>query len=317
MRTIDDEQHPDAVDPGAVDPVAALERRVLRWSLLATTSLAVIGIGWGIVASSQIILFDGIYGVIGIGLTWLSMAASRLVAAGPTPRYPFGREALAPLVIAIQAVALLAACAYAAADAVLVIVDGGSSVSADAALAYGVVTLVASVVVWLLLRRPARDSELLAAESTQWLVGAGLSLSVAVAFAAVLVIDGSDYANAGRYADPALVLVACLVLAPTPVRMIRTTLVELLEGAPDPEVQAPVRHAVNQVQREFDLDDPYLRMTKVGRKLYVEADFVVNGREWDVADEDEIRRSLQSRLVHLPYTLWLNVELSSDPDWVA
>ncbi len=299
------------------DPLGFFEQRVLRWSMVATGSLAAVGLVWGIASSSQMILFDGMYGVLGIGLTWLSMRASRLVAAGPTRRYPFGREALAPLVIAVQGVALLATCVYASVDSLLVIFGGGSEVSANSVLAYGAVSLVATLGVWLALRGPARRSELLAAEATQWLAGATLSLAVVVAFALVLVLSHSGHGAAGHYADPVLVLVSCVALAPTPVRMIRTTLIELLEGAPDPEIQRPVRHAVSEVQAEFELADPFLRMAKVGRKLYIEVDFVVTGHEWDVADEDQIRHSLLSRLSGLPFDLWLNVELSGDPDLVV
>lgn len=297
--------------------VTLLERRVLRGSMVATTSLAVLGIVWGILSGSSVILFDGVYGVLGVALTWLAIVASRLVAGGPTARYPFGREALTPMVISLQGIALLGTCLYAAFDAVLVIVDGGSDVSAGSAMAYGIISAVTAVAVWVWLRGPARHSDLLAAEATQWLAGTALSVAVVVAFALVLVLDRVDLGSAGAYADPVLVLVSCAVLVPTPIRMIRTTVVELLEGAPAPEIQRPVRSAVSEVREEFGLEDPFLRMTKTGRKLYVEADFLVRGRDWDVADEDEIRRAILDRLVHLPYDVWLNVELSGDEDLIA
>jgi predicted Co/Zn/Cd cation transporter (cation efflux family) len=138
-----------------------------------------------------------------------------------------------------------------------------------------------------------------------------------VAFAVVLVLDRADLGRAGAYIDPALVLLSCAVLIPTPIRMIRETLVELLEGAPEPEIQRPIQTAVNEVREEFGLEDPFLRMTKTGRKLYVEADFLVTGRDWDVSDEDEIRRAILDRLVHLPYDVWLNVELTGDEDLIT
>jgi predicted Co/Zn/Cd cation transporter (cation efflux family) len=307
---------PDAQSKSFGDDVTALERRVLRLSLLATSSMALLGIVWGVVSGSSVILFDGMYGALGMGLTWLSMVASRLVAGGPTAKYPFGREALAPLVIAVQGVALFATCTYATVDAVLVIVDGGSDVSASSAVVYGVITAVAALAVWSAIRGPARRSELLAAEATQWLAGTALSVAVIIAFGVAIVLDRADIGWAGAYVDPVLVIVACAVLVPAPVRMLRTTIVELLEGAPDPEVQKPVRAAVHEVGQEFGLDEPYLRMTKVGRKLYVEVDFLVAGGDWSVADEDRIRRSLLTRLTTLPYDLWLNVELSGEQDLI-
>ena len=225
--------------PMSNEAVTALERRVLRWSMVATASLAVLGVVWGMLSGSSVVLFDGVYGILGVALTWLAIVASRLVAGGPTEKYPFGREALAPMVITLQGIALLGTCLYASIDAVMVIVDGGSDVSAGSALAYGLVSAVTATVVWLWLRGPARHSDLLRAEATQWLAGTALSVAVIVAFAVVIVLDRADLGRAGAYIDPALVLLSCAVLIPTPIRMIRETLVELLEGAPGSRGPAP------------------------------------------------------------------------------
>src|SRR4051794_29866546 len=114
----------DSIGPRApIDPGA--ERSALRVSMAATALLSVAGIVWGVVSGSQIVLFDGVYAAVGIGLTGLALHASRLIAGGPTERYPYGREALSPLVIALQGVAMLATCAYGSVGAVLTIVGGG------------------------------------------------------------------------------------------------------------------------------------------------------------------------------------------------
>lgn len=302
------------MEDGGAD-VAALERRWLLVSLVATISLAVLAVAWGIVSGSQIILFDGMYAVVGIVLVVLSLRASRLVAAGPSEDYPFGREALSPLVIGIQGVAVVATCAYASVNAVLVIVSGGSDISANSALVYGVITLLASVVVWIALRTPSRRSGLLAAESAQWLTSVLLGVALVVAFTAVVLLERSGHREIGRYVDPALVLLACAVLAPIPVRMIRTTLAELLEHAPDPEIREQIHAAVRAVRARFDLGEPYVRATKVGPKLYVEVDFVVDPTEWSVAEEDAVRHALQDELATLPHDPWLTLELTGDEHW--
>lgn len=123
-----------------------------------------------------------------------------------------------------------------------------------------------------------------------------------MAFTIMTTLDQFDLGNVGAYADPVLVIVCCLMLAPAPIRMIRTTLVELLEGAPDPLVQRPVRAAVHEVRMEHGLHDFFLRMTKVGRKLYIEVDLLVLGEEWNVADEDHIRRSCSTGSRRSPTT---------------
>jgi hypothetical protein len=189
-----------------------------------------------------------VYAAVGIGLTGLALHASRLIAGGPTDRYPYGREALSPLVIALQGVAMLAICAYGSVDAVLTIVDGGSDVIPSSALWYGMLSLVAAVAGWAWLRPRGLRSELLAAEAQAWLVGAGLSVGMIVAFGLVLLMNRAGNAHWGRFADPVLVLIASAALTPAPVRMIRRTLTELLEGAPGTDIHDLVRRALAEVR---------------------------------------------------------------------
>ena len=290
------------------------EQRVLRVSMLIGVALCALGIGWGIVGGSQMILFDGVYALVGISLTWIALWASRIVDAGPTTRYPWGREALTPMVIAFQGMALFATCAYAVVDAVMTIRAGGSEVTGASGVGYGLISLAAAVIAYLWIRRNTAHSDLMAAEATQWMAGAALSVGMVVGFGAVVVVSGSAWEGAGRYIDPAMVIAACVVLVPAPFKMVRSTLVELLEGAPGEQVQQPVRSAIDEVRREFGLGDHHLRMAKAGRKLYVEVDFVVP-EDYVVRDEDRVRHTLLDRLECLPHDVWLSVEFTSDPNW--
>jgi len=131
---------------------------------------------------------------------------SRLVEVGPTERYPYGREALVPLIIGIEGVALLATCAYATFNAVLTILGGGSSVPDTWSMAYAVTALIIPVFIWLQLRRAATRSELVRAESIQWLAGAGLGLAILLAFLVARFMAGTGSAHFAHYIDPSLVI---------------------------------------------------------------------------------------------------------------
>ena len=93
----------DVAAPAEPQDPARREALGLRVSAAGALALAIVGIGWGWAVSSQVILFDGLYSVIGFVLSWFGLRAAALVQRGPTPNYPFGREALAPLVVAVQA----------------------------------------------------------------------------------------------------------------------------------------------------------------------------------------------------------------------
>lgn len=243
----------------------------------------------------------------------MSLRVSRAVDAGPTSRYPFGRDALTPFAIAVQGLALIGTLIYASADAIVIIRNGGSAVAPLAVAGYGAVTALAGFLVGGRLRRIAPDSELIIAEAAQWRAGATLSIVLLVGAGAAIGISATEFDGLVRYVDPVLVLIACALLAPVPIRLLRSGFNELLEQAPSAEIQERVHSAVAEVQAEFGLADPLVRMTKVGRKLYLEVVTVVEIGKWNVSDEDKVRRAIVSRLDSIGYELWANIELTTDP----
>ena len=288
-----------------------LERRALGLSMATGLVLAGVGIAIGVTTGSQIILFDGFYTFLGIGLSWMALRVSILVASGPTSRYPFGREALTPLIIGVEGVALLATCAYATFNAVLTMIHGGNRIPTGWDVGYAVVALVIPTGLWWWMRAGARRSELVRAEATQWLAGGVLGSGMVVAFVFARLISTTSWSPAATYVDPALVIVASLLFVPPPLRMIRATFIELVEGSPDVDIQGPARRVVDEVGTEFGLDERYVRMTKIGRKFYVEIDFIVVP-QWNVLQSDLVRRALSDRLSIVPHDLWLTVEFTAD-----
>jgi predicted Co/Zn/Cd cation transporter (cation efflux family) len=288
----------------------------LRISAVAALVLAVVGIVWGLAAGSQVVLFDGVYSIVGFVLSWFGLRAAALVAAGPTPSYPFGREALAPLVVAAQALVLAGTFGYAAVDAVGVILGGGSETEVGSALVYSVLSLLAAVVVRQVLVRWRAGSDLVAAEVDQWQAAVVLGVAMVIGFAVAVGLQGSAWSHLAPFVDPVLVLVAAGLILPTPVRMLRQSFRELLEGVPDPTVTDPIHAAISRVRTGFGLPEPTTRIGKLGRKVYLELDFLVGDDQgWALDDADRVRRELIEALARPGQLLWVNVELHTDPGW--
>lgn len=290
------------------------ERRVLGISLWVSVGSAAGAIMLGVLSGTRIIVFDGAYMGIGLILTAISLKASSASAGGPTRRFPFGRDAFTPLVVLIQGLAVAGTLLVAAGDAVVVIRDGGSPVSAAIIAVYGVITAVIGFALVWWMGRAAPDSDLVVAEIAQWRAGAILSVMMVLGAVVALVLQGFGLDNVALYVDPVLVLVACLILAYIPVGLIRTGLNELLEGAPSKELDAAITDAVQAVRQEFGLQKPLIRSGKVGRKLYVEVDFVVAGTDWNVGEEDAVRRAVVKALEPLGLDVWAYVALTAAPD---
>jgi predicted Co/Zn/Cd cation transporter (cation efflux family) len=294
-------------------PALRAEGRALRVSLWVSAVSAAGALILGVISGTRIIIFDGAYMGIGLILSAVSLSASSASAAGPTRRFPFGRDALTPLVVLIQGIAVAATLLVAAADAVLVIRDGGAPVSPAIIAIYGAVTAAIGFLMAWWMRRAAPDSDLVGAEVAQWRAGAILSVMMVLGAGVALVLQGRGLEDVALFVDPVLVLVACLILAYIPIGLIRAGLNELLEGAPSKEIDAAITDAVHTVRKQFGLEEPLIRSGKVGRKLYVEVDFVVAGSEWSVGEEDAVRRAVVAALEPLGLDVWAYVALTADP----
>jgi cation diffusion facilitator family transporter len=290
-------------------PPAHIERSALRISIAVTAVLSVVGVVWGIAVGSQMILLDGVYGVVGIVLSWMLLRASSLAEQGPTTNYPYGREAATPLVIGIQGFVLAATLVYAAVEGVYTIRAGGSDFTPGWAILYGAIAAAASLATWWWLREQSTDSDLLTAEATAWRIAALRGLGMVIGFSIMWLLIDSRWDDAAAYVDPIMVLVTCVAFIRAPFQMMRATVVELLEGTPSSDLQAEVHTAIREVRAQFDLDEPEVRMTKIGPKLYVEVDAFVQP-DVTVTQEHEVRVALRDRLDALPYEIWLNLELN-------
>jgi len=274
--------------------------------------LSALGILWGIAIGSQMVLLDGVFGLVGIITSTLLLQASSLAGRKPSRRYHYGQQSAIPLVIGIQGFVLLATFGYAAVEAVTTIRLGGSHFSPEVAIPYGVIAAAVSIGVALWLRRAVKNSELIATESTSWMIGGLRGAGMIVGFALMLLLDGSSWDAAVPYIDPAMVLLTCVLLIRPPLQMVRSTIHELLEGAPDAAIQAPVLEVIADVQREFEIAEPIIRLHKVGSRLYVEVDAYV-APEVTVLQEHEMRTTLDRKLKKLPYEIWLNLDLLPKP----
>lgn len=274
-----------------------------------TLALSVLGVIWGWFSGSRMILLDGIYGFIGFLVSWMLLHASALADEDETTHYPYGKQAATPLVIGVQGFVLLATLVYAAVGAVQTIRQGGTDINAGWGILYGAIATVASLAFWVWLRARIGHSDLIHAEATAWRVAAFRGVGMIIGFTIMQVLANSSRSDWAPYVDPAMVIVTCLVFLPPPIRMVRGTVRELLEAAPPASVQQPVMAIIAEVSQRYDLEPPTVRMTKVGPKLYVEVDGVVDG-DVTVAQEHEVRTALDQRLRSLPYEVWLNLEFA-------
>ena len=287
------------------------ERWALRFSAIGGLSLAIVAAFVGPMSHSSAVLFDGLYGLLGVALSTFAAWVSRVIEAGPTHKHPFGRDALTPLVIVVEAMILLTTSIFAVAVSVIAVVQHRVGVPSAGALVYAGVATLVSALAWLFLRR-VPSSDLVAAELWQWRAGAVLSVVLFFGLAAAGTSPKSAWASD---VDAVLVGVVSLCLIYPAARMMRKTIRELTESRPESELDERVTNAVADVARRHDLRVYDLRTAKTG-KLYVEIEFVVS-ENYTVAQGDALRRELERKLRFVPGEMWLTVEFTASPSFVT
>jgi cation diffusion facilitator family transporter len=294
------------------------DTRTLLISVWASAGFAVVALAWGLALDSQLIVFDGLYSFASVGLSLLAVLALRTARKGPDERYPWGREAWEPLTIVVKAAALGGLCIYALVGGIADILRGGREIDSGWALAYAVLATLGGGLVALVLRMRSRTgSGLVRAEAAEWIGDALLSLGVLGGFAAALVLERTGRSDLARYVDPAMVALISAAFLRLPGRLIVEGFRELLAMSPAAEIQDRIRAAVLAVERDYRFSESFLRASKIGSRLDVEIDFVVDdgSRAQTVRQFDEVRAELQERVRPLGMVTSISVGFTADRRW--
>ncbi len=303
---------------------AAGERRLLLFSVWASAGFAVFSSLWGILSGSSMIVFDGLYSFVSIGLSGLALLALRFVRRGPDEQFPWGREAAEPVVVILKAATLGALCVYAGIGGVVDLLSGGTKVELGWAIVYAVIATAASLAVGLVLRRGTRSQsskgpgkDLVRSEAAEWLGDALLSVGVLVGFVVALLLTSRGRADLAAYVDPAMVVLVSTAFLVVPLRLIIGGMREVMSMSPPEDVQSHLRAAVDEVGTRYGLEESFVRAAKVGGRMDIEVDYLVGpeSRVVTVADCDAARSDLHERLAALGYEKSVVVAFTTDRRW--
>jgi cation diffusion facilitator family transporter len=292
----------------------------LLLSVVASSVFAVGSLVWGLLAGSQMIVFDGLYSFVSVALSLLAVWALRAARSGPDERYPWGREIFEPLTITVKAAALAGLCTYAMVGGIEEILAGGREIDAGWAVLYGAVATAAGLGVSLVLRRMSRGAtDLVRAEAAEWMGDALLSIGAFAGFGVALGLQLTGRGDLARYVDPAMVVLTSAIYLRIPLRLAVEGLREVLTMSATPAMREQVSALVDDVAREWGLAEPAVRQSKVGTRLDVDIMFLVDAGSTarSVEEFDRVRAQLEDRLRATGLEPSLSVGFTADPRWVA
>jgi cation diffusion facilitator family transporter len=299
---------------------ATKDSRALMVSVIASSVFAVGSLIWGLLAGSQMIVFDGLYSFVSVALSLLAVWALRAARSGPDERYPWGREIFEPLTITVKAVALAGLCLYALVGGIGELFVGGREIDAGWAVVYGIVATLVGIGVSLVLRRMSRGAtDLVRAEAAEWMGDAILSIGTMVGFGVAFALQLTGNDALARYVDPAMVVLTSAIYLKIPARLAAEGLREVLTMSAAPAVRDQANAIVEDIARRWGLADPVVRLSKVGSRLDIDVVFLVEAASTarSVEQFDEVRAEMEERLLATGLEPWLSVEFTADPRWAV
>ncbi|CCO48410.1 putative Co/Zn/Cd cation transporter [Vibrio nigripulchritudo SOn1] len=288
------------------------ENSVLTFSALLASGFAFGGLVLGLWVGSLVIVFDGVYSLVSLLLTLLSLAASWYIQKPSDAQFPFGRAVIEPIVIIIKATTILAVVSYSLYSAIEAMFTGGREVDASIATLFGVVNVLGCGYAWWFIARKSKQhsSGLIEAESKQWQMDTLLSVAVTAGFVIAWLVSVSPASAYAVYADPLMMLLMSFYFIKVPFDMLREAARELLMMSPDKELCQKVDNNISAVEKEMPQDIQITGVTKIGRELRVDVDILTNKKAIDIKDIEQTRNKITRRLSALPYDLQLNLNIS-------
>ncbi|CAE6921300.1 MULTISPECIES: cation diffusion facilitator family transporter [Vibrio] len=294
------------------DRTSKNENRILTFSALLASGFAIGGMVLGLLVGSIVIVFDGVYSLVSLLLTLLSLAASYYISKPSKSIFPFGKAVLEPVVIAIKAAVILVVVSFSLYSAVTALMSGGREVNASIATIFGIVNVVGCGYAWWFMAQKSRrfSSGLIEAEKKQWLMDTLLSVAVTVGFVAAWLISLTPYAHYAVYADPMMMLLMGFYFLKVPFDMLVSALRELLMMTPSKELCQSVGNDVLEIEKVTEHQLKLAGVTKVGQELRVNVDVHVDDDTLQLDTLEQTRKQLTKRLSKHRFKLQLNLNVA-------
>lgn len=296
------------------------ENIMMKISIWGSVTVAIIGFIWGVITNSQMIFFDGMYSLVGFGLSSISLLAVNFMNdKQENVKFQFGKDTIEPLVVIFKSFVIFVLCIYAIITSSQDIFTEGRKVDVENALVYAIFSTAVCIFVYLYLKRKAKNcySELLKAEYDQWFMDTLLSTMVLLGFCIATILKRTSYYFIIPYVDPLLVLVAAIYFIKNPISTLKKSIQELLRMAPNQEIQGHVRNIIEDIESKYHINESYIRICKVGSTVFIEIDFILTdeSRVKSIKESDAIREEIYENLKIIQHQKWLTVCFTENRKW--
>lgn len=146
-----------------------------------------------------------------------------------------------------------------------------------------------------------------------------LSISVLIGFTIAIILSFTKFSFINNYIDPAMVIISSLIFIKVPVTTFISSFKEILCCSANKEINEDISVMVKEIEKEYKFQESITRVSKIGRALRIEIDFIYNkdSKLNNLDDMDFVREKLSKEMKHIKYNKWLNISFTGDRKWAV
>lgn len=313
---------------GEYDSFARQEQSVLKLSIGFTLLLSAGGILTGVITGSSSIIFDGMYSAIDSIFSVAALLVARLIYLDAnrysmetprfTRRFHHGFWHLEPMLLALNGISLTIAVCYGFFEAISSILAGGHTPEFGPAVKFSSIAIVLCVgmAVYETKRNKTIESDFIAVDIKSWIVSAGISLALLLAFIFADLITDTPYAGLLPFIDPVVLATIACIMFPMPLKIVFNAVQEILLITPV-ELDEKIRAVTDMIVERHNFSDCYYYLAKVGRSTMIEIHLVLP-QHYNIGDIeflDKVREEIGREIGEESPDRWLTVSFTGDEKW--
>lgn len=278
----------------------------------------------GLLVSYNVLLLDGVYTLIGAVMSLITLYVAKYIQAQDFECFPFGKEALMPLVVFIQYSIILLISIYGIIESAFSLLHVNDGMINPIGLYFSLVGTIYCFSFYLYLKKKPLTHPFYWVELEQWRFGFFFSLGVVGSFLLSWLIQASPYGDFAMYVDPIISIGIALFFIQLSIKELKAAILELTFSTSTfstskEELRETIMPIVEKELRAEEVVNFVLRTAKVGNQVIVELDVVIlPATPLDTVGRQDTLRERLNRAISQQisgYFLWLNINFVGDIKW--
>jgi len=292
------------------------EKRAYQLSLFGAFFMAALGFAFAYLTHSEAILLDGVFSLINMLMIGLTLFVFLRILPVVNNRFQFGMAQAEPMLNLVKAILFLCAIVFAIYSATVALIQGGRTIDFGLGVWYALIASVGCFLIVAIIHRinKKNPSPMLDVEKKGWMVDGFLSSAVFFVFIVGSLLKNTQWSIYLDYVDPIMVLFISTAIVPIPVKIFKDNFFELLLSAPSVKVQAEIDEKIQEVFKNYPIDDFYIRSAKTGRYFTVWIMCLNNEHQpMSMSDYDAIRQKLYKKFDVPVSKMYIYLEITTKP----